>query len=82
MRLVVKSNFTPPFTYDSDSPPSGASGFLLKLVKPSVVATDIPFIGDKTYEPYGPPSGWGIALLLALAGLSVYGGYALARRYL
>jgi hypothetical protein len=82
MKVTVRTNFTPTFTYDSTTPPSGASGILQKLLQPSVVATDVPLIGDVDYTPYGPPSEWGLLLLLSLAGLTAYGGYALARKFL
>ena len=82
MIITVKTNFTPPFTYDDSSPASGASGAILKIIQPSVSWADVPLFGDGSKAPYGEPSGWGFALLLLAAGLAGYGGYELIRKVL
>jgi hypothetical protein len=80
MIVTVKTNFTPPFTYDDSQPPSGASGMILKLLQPSVSWSGVPLIGDGERAPYGEPSGWGLFVLLLAVGLAGYGGYEAVRK--
>lgn len=72
-QVTIRTNFTPPFTFDPTDKPQGSSA-LMKLIQPSV-SGDFPIIGDVHFEPYGKPNEWGLVVLYAVVILALYGLY-------
>jgi hypothetical protein len=91
MKVVVKTNFSPAFTYETPAkvaagPASSVQKLkanvmnkVVALLQPSIHAMDIPIIGTFDYVPNGEPSGWGILFVAGVAGLACYGAYRVVK---
>jgi hypothetical protein len=91
MKVVVKTNFSPAFTYETPAAVATAGAAapassvqklkanvmnkVMALLQPSIHAMDIPIVGTFDYVPNGEPSGWGLIVLAGVAGLACYGAY-------
>lgn len=76
MSWVLKTAVTPPIVIDSKS--QGASGEILKLVKPTLEGE---VLGRAIkWAPYGTaPEGVGYFVVYGFAGLAVFGAWSLVR---
>lgn len=73
--VTVKTNFSPPFTFDPLASGQGAKG-ILALIRPTVDIS-LPVVGNQHYAPYGEPTEYGVLLLGVVGALALYGAYKL-----
>lgn len=72
--ITIKTNFTPPITFDPFGREKTSGRSLLGVLQPSIEG-NLPFVGDIHYAPKGNPSGQGVILFYVVIGLALYGAY-------
>lgn len=78
--LTVRTNFTPPFTFNPFSKSELKEGGLsiTKILQPSIDGV-LPIVGEVHYAPNGQPTGYGEMVLALIVGLAVYGAFRLIK---